>query len=39
MTKSVWEKEWIWNTSDIMPQLEKLNLIYSNDGSVVFFKD
>ena len=34
----LWEKEWIWNTCDIMPQLEEMNLIYSNGGSVIFFK-
>lgn len=39
MTKFVWEKDWIWNIADIMPQLENMNLIYSNGGSVIFFKD
>jgi uncharacterized membrane protein len=39
MTKFIWEKDWIWNTSDIMPQLEKMNLIYSNGGSVIFLRD
>jgi uncharacterized membrane protein len=39
MTKFIWEKDWIWNTADIMPQLENMNLIYSNGGSVIFFKD
>jgi uncharacterized membrane protein len=39
MTKFIWEKDWIWNTPSIMPQLERLNLIYSNGGSIVFFKD
>jgi hypothetical protein len=39
MTKFVWEKDWIWNTCDITPQLENMNLIYSNGGSVIFFKD
>lgn len=39
MTKFIWEKDWIWNTSDIMPRLYEMNLIYSNGGSVIFIKD
>jgi len=38
MTKSVWEKDWIWNTSDIMPALNRLDKIYSNAGSVIFLR-
>lgn len=36
MTKFVHEKDWIWNTSDIIPYLNQMNKIYSNGGSVIF---
>ena len=36
MTKFVQEKDRIWNTSDIIPYLNRMNKIYSNGGSVIF---
>jgi len=36
MTKFCREKDWIWNTSDIIPYLNQMNKIYSNGGSVIF---
>ncbi|MEM2561384.1 MAG: DUF2206 domain-containing protein [Candidatus Bathyarchaeia archaeon] len=38
MTKFIWEEDWIWNISDIMPDLNNFNMIYSNGGSVIFLK-
>jgi len=36
MTKFCHEKDWIWNTQDILPTLNSMNKIYSNGGSVIF---
>jgi uncharacterized membrane protein len=36
MTKFIWEEDWIWNTSDIVPFLNNMDMIYSNGGSVIF---
>ncbi|MEM1515790.1 MAG: DUF2206 domain-containing protein [Candidatus Bathyarchaeia archaeon] len=37
MTKFIWEKEWIWKTSDITTDLNSMDMIYTNGGSVIFY--
>jgi len=38
MTKFVDEKDWVWDTQDIVPTLNSMNKIYSNGGSVIFYR-